>query len=74
MSMLYGTTQFDILNDDVLLIERTYLNESTYVLLNRSGQNVSILDLKVQPEAILAGFLTTDGHLPALSAVAFTAQ
>ena len=74
MSMLYGNTAFDILNDDVLHIERTYLNEVTHVVLNRSDKPVSIPSAVMQPEAVLAGFLTDDGRLPAHGAVAFASQ
>lgn len=72
MSMLYGNTSFDILNDDVLHIARTYLGEVTHIVLNRSHEPVVISELDMQPEAVLAGFLTDDGLLPAHSAVAFT--
>ena len=74
MSMLYGTTAFSILNEDVLLIERSYLGEVTHILLNRSGNQVAIPKMAVQPEALLAGFLTDKGGLPGHGAVAFSPQ
>ena len=75
MSMLYGTTAFNILNEDVLLIERSYLGEATHVLLNCSGKQVAIPEMAVQPKALLAGFLTDkQGGLPGHGAVAFSPQ
>ena len=38
MSLLYGTTRFDVLEDDVLHIQRTYLDEVTDVYLNGDNQ------------------------------------
>ena len=71
LSMLYGTTTFHALNDDVLHIEREHLGEVTHVLLNRSAQDVSIPSQLKQPEPPLAGFLTDEGLLPGWGAVAF---
>jgi len=71
LSMLYGTTRFHALNDDVLHIEREHLGEVTHVLLNRSAQDVSIPSQLKQPEPPLAGFLTDEGLLPGWGAVAF---
>jgi glycosidase len=71
LSMLYGTTTFHVLNDDVLHIEREHLGEVTHVLLNRSAQDVSIPSQLKQPEPPLAGFLTDEGLLPGWGAVAF---
>ena len=74
MSLLFGNTAFDILEDDVLHIERTYLDEVTHVVLNRNDKPVAIPNVGMQPETVLAGFLTDDGRLPAYGAVAFTSQ
>ena len=38
MSMLYGTTTFEIVDEHVLHIQRTYLNEVTDLYLNRDSQ------------------------------------
>ena len=35
--MLYGTTEFTLLNPEVLLVTRTYLDQQVHVALNRSG-------------------------------------
>ena len=74
MSLLFGNTAFDILEDDVLHIERTYFDEVTHVVLNRNDKPVAIPNVGMQPETVLAGFLTDDGRLPAYGAVAFTSQ
>ena len=37
MAMLYGTTEFTLLNPEVLLVTRTYLDQQVHVALNRSG-------------------------------------
>ena len=37
MAMLYGTTEFNLLSPDVLLVTRTYLDQQVHVALNRSG-------------------------------------
>ena len=52
----------------MLHIERTYLDEVTHVVLNRSDKPVAIPNADMQPEAVLAGFLTDDGRLPAHTA------
>ena len=74
MSLLYGTTAFDIVNDNVLHIERTYLDEVTHIVLNRSDRPVAMPSGAMQPEDVLAGFLTDDGHLPPHGAVAFAPE
>ena len=72
MSMLYGTTRFDVLNDAVLHIQRSYLGEVTDIYLNRESSPAPLPELGTgQPVPVLAGSLTSDGQLPAWSAVAF---
>ena len=72
MSMLYGTTRFDVLNDAVLHIQRSYLGEVTDIYLNRESSPAPLPELGTgQPVPVLAGSLTSDGQLPAWGAVAF---
>lgn len=71
MSLLYGTTTFDLVNDDLLRIRRTYLGEVTDIYLNRSSQAVNLPEGAMQPARMLAGFLTEGAQLPAHGAVAF---
>ena len=72
MSMLFGSTGFDILSEDVLRIRREYLGEEIHVLLNRSGQPISIGSWSISPDTILAGQLESTNMLPAYGAVAYT--
>jgi len=72
MSMLYGTTRFDVLNDAVLHIQRSYLGEVTDIYLNRESSPAPLPEQGTgQPVPVLAGSLTSDGQLPAWGAVAF---
>ena len=65
MSMLYGTTRFDVLNDAVLHIQRSYLGEVTDIYLNRESSPAPLPELGTgQPVPVLAGSLTSDGQLP----------
>lgn len=71
MSMTYGTTSWDEPQEGLLHIKRTYLTESTHVLLNRTGAPLFIpSDLK-QPNSLLAGSMTEDGMVPPYGAIAF---
>ena len=74
MSMLFGTTTFEIIDQDVLHIARTYLGETTHVLLNRSDQNVDLADMPKQLGTLLAGYLSNEGMLPAHGAVAYASE
>ena len=71
MSLLYGTTAFDIVNDNLLRIRRTYLGEVTDIYLNRSSESVALPEGAMQPARMLAGFLSEGSQLSAHSAVAF---
>ena len=70
MSMLYGTTTFEILDGHVLHIRRTYLNEVTDLFLNRDSEPHA-LPSDHAAATTLAGMLSTEGTLPAFGAVAF---
>ena len=70
MSMLYGTTTFEIVDEHVLHIQRTYLNEVTELYLNRDSQPHA-LPSDHAAATTLAGLLSTEGTLPAFGAVAF---
>ena len=58
MSLLYGTTTFNQINDDVPCIRRSYLSEITDVYLNRSNEPAPLPEGAMQPARMLAGFLT----------------
>ena len=70
MSLLYGTTTFEILDEHVLHIRRTYLNEVTDLFLNRDSEPHA-LPSDHAAATTLAGMLSTEGTLPAFGAVAF---
>ena len=70
MSMLYGTTTFEVVDEHVLHIRRTYLNEVTDLYLNRDSQPHA-LPSDHAAASTLAGMLSTEHALPAFGAVAF---
>jgi len=74
MSMLYGTTEFELVSKDLLRIRRSYLGESTDLYLNRGASPAALPDGAMQPARMLAGLLTEGGHVPAWGAVAFDAS
>mgnify|MGYP000076614381 CR=1 FL=1 len=70
MSLLFGQTTFNVVNEHMLHIQRTYLGEVTDVFLNRDGQAHELPE--TAPAATpLAGTLSREGRLPAFGAVAF---
>ena len=74
MSLLFGTTDFELVSPDLLRIRRTYLGEITDLYLNRGKSPVSLPDGAMQPARMLAGLLTEGGTIPAWGAVAFDAS
>ena len=74
MSMLYGTTEFELVSKDLLRIRRSYLGESTDLYLNRGASPAALPDGAMQPARMLAGLLTEGGQVPAWGAVAFDAS
>jgi glycosidase len=71
MSMTYGTTSWNEPQDGLLHIERTYLTESTHVVLNRTGTPLPLPSGLKQPKSLLAGSMTDDGMVPPYGAIAF---
>ena len=50
MAMLYGTTKFTLLNPEVLLVTRTYLDQQVHVAMNRSGVSQPLDFRSLAPE------------------------
>ena len=70
MSMLYGTTTFDIPAKGLLHIQRTYMEEVTDIYLNRTNANLELPGAVEQPWVALAGSLTGGRFVPPFGAVA----
>ena len=70
MSMLYGTTTFDIPAEGLLHIQRTYMEEVTDIYLNRTDANLELPAAVEQPWVALAGSLTGGRFVPPFGAVA----
>lgn len=71
MSLMYGNTSVTEPIEGLLRIERTYLDETTAVYLNRTHDPINLpLDGSLQPLDVLAGSMDDQGRVPALSAIA----
>jgi glycosidase len=73
MSLLYGSTRFEVVSPALLRITRTYIGETTTVYLNKSS-NPERIDIE-STFTLLAGDAIVNGStltVPAMSAVAVT--